>query len=189
VCFCIKAPVTFCIIIVFSSQKEARSIERGFAPRHKNVHFLREDADQHEQAQPLPKQEISAEFKKAIEDEGDFSMVALDLIVPDRTVCIGAKMSLEEKAELLQFLNKNSVVFSWSTSDLLGISREVIEHKLQVNPHANPKKQKLRKMSEGKVEAAKAEVQQLLDVGFIREVRYPQWLANIVMVHKKNGKW
>jgi hypothetical protein len=52
-----------------------------------------------------------------------------------------------------------------------------------------PKKQKLHKMSEEKIEAVKAEVQCLLDVGFIREVRYPQWLDNNVMVHKKNGKW
>jgi hypothetical protein len=44
-------------------------------------------------------------------------------------------------------------------------------------------------MSEEKVEAAKAEVQSLLDVGFIREVTYPEWLANVVMVKKKNGKW
>jgi hypothetical protein len=43
-------------------------------------------------------------------------------------------------------------------------------------------------MSEEKVEATKVEVQRLLDVGFIREVTYPQWLANIVMVRKKNGK-
>jgi hypothetical protein len=40
-------------------------------------------------------------------------------------------------------------------------------------------------MSEEKVEAAKAEVQRLLDIGFIREVTHPQWLANVVMVHKK----
>jgi hypothetical protein len=51
-----------------------------------------------------------------------------------------------------------------------------------------PKKQKLHKMSEEKIEVAKAEVQRLLNAWFIREVRYPQWLANIVMVHKKNGK-
>jgi hypothetical protein len=44
-------------------------------------------------------------------------------------------------------------------------------------------------MSEEKIEAAKAKMQRLLDAGFIREVRYPQWLANIVMVCKKNGKW
>jgi hypothetical protein len=45
-------------------------------------------------------------------------------------VCIGAKKSLQEQAELLQFLDKNSDVFAWSTSDLVGVSREVIEHKL-----------------------------------------------------------
>jgi hypothetical protein len=39
------------------------------------------------------------------------------------------------------------------------------------------------------VEAAKAEVQRLLDVGFIREVVYPEWLANVIMVRKKNRKW
>ena len=33
------------------------------------------------------------------------------------------------------------------------------------------------------------EVRKLLDVGFIREVYYPNWLANIVIVKKANGKW
>jgi hypothetical protein len=137
----------------------------------------------------LSKQEISAEFKKAIEAECDFTRVALDLRVLDRTVCIGAEMSSEEQAELLQFLDKNNNIFSWSTSNLIGVSREVIEHKLQVNSNAKPKKEKLCKMLEKKVEAVKTKVQCLLDAWFIREVRYPQWLANIVMVCKKNGKW
>jgi hypothetical protein len=44
---------------------------------------------------------------------------------------------------------------------------------LQVNPNAKPKKQKLCKMSEEKIAVAKAEVQRLLDAGFIREVTYP----------------
>jgi hypothetical protein len=60
---------------------------------------------------------------------------------------------------------------------------------LQVSPTARPKKQKLHKMFEEKVEAVKAEVQRLLDAGFIKEVIYPEWLANVVMVRKKNGKW
>jgi hypothetical protein len=80
-------------------------------------------------------------------------------------------------------------LFAWSTFDLIGVSREVIEHKLSVCPNAKPKKQKLYKMLEEKVEAAKAKVQHLLDARFIREVRYPQRLANVVMVSKKNGKW
>jgi hypothetical protein len=177
----LKVPATFNVITVFHSQKEARNSECGFTPGHKNVHLLRE--------QPSSKQEISIAFKKEIEAEGDFTRVALDPRVQDRTMCIGAKMSPEEQAELLQFLDKNSDVFAWPTSDLIGVSREVIEHKLQVNPNVKPKKQKLHKMSEEKIEAVKAEVQCLLDIGFIREVRYPQWLDNNVMVHKKNGKW
>jgi hypothetical protein len=71
----------------------------------------------------------------------------------------------------------------------VGVSREVIEQKLQLNPHVKPKKQKLCKMSEEKIEAAKVKVQRLLDARFIREVRYPQWLTNVVMVSKKNEKW
>jgi hypothetical protein len=60
---------------------------------------------------------------------------------------------------------------------------------LQVSPTARPKKQKIRKMTEEKVEATKAEVQRLLDTGFIREVVYHVWLANVLMVRKKNSKW
>jgi hypothetical protein len=91
--------------------------------------------------------------------------------------------------KLLSFLDKNNYVFAWSTSDLVGVSRDVIEHRLQVSPNARLKNQKLHKMAEEKVEATKAEVQRLLDVGFIREVKYPEWLANVIMVRKKNGKW
>jgi hypothetical protein len=76
-----------------------------------------------------------------------------------------------------------------STSDLVGVSRDIIKHMLQVNPNVKPRKQKLWKMSKEKVEATKVEVQRLLDAGFIMEVTYSQWLANVVMVRKKNGKW
>jgi hypothetical protein len=97
-------------------------------------------------------------------------------------------MSPKEQVELLVFLNKNSDVFMWSTSDLVGVSSEIIEHKLQVNSNVKPKKKKLCKLSKEKIEAAEAEVQRLLHAGFIHEVVYPQWLANVVMVRKKNGK-
>ena len=33
------------------------------------------------------------------------------------------------------------------------------------------------------------EVNKLLATNFIREVHYPKWLANVVMVKKANGKW
>jgi hypothetical protein len=70
-----------------------------------------------------------------------------------------------------------------------GVSRGIIEHRLLVNPSSKPKKQKLCKMLDEKVTVAMLEVRRLLDVGFIREVQYPSWLANVVMVKKKNDKW
>jgi hypothetical protein len=44
-------------------------------------------------------------------------------------------------------------------------------------------------MSDEKTEAAKAEVHRLLEANFIEPVAYPTWLANVVMVQKKSGKW
>jgi hypothetical protein len=104
------------------------------------------------------KAEAPTECKKAIEAEGEFKKVLLDPRVPDRIVCISEEASQQEQAKLLSFLDKNSDVFAWSTSDLVGISRDIIEHQLQVSPSARPKKQKLRKMLEEKVEATKSEV-------------------------------
>ena len=44
-------------------------------------------------------------------------------------------------------------------------------------------------MSKDRKKAAQTEVQKLLDAGVIREVQYPEWLANVVMVPKKNRSW
>jgi hypothetical protein len=44
-------------------------------------------------------------------------------------------------------------------------------------------------MSDEKTEAAKAEVHRLLEAKFIEPIAYPTWLANVVMVQKKSGKW
>jgi hypothetical protein len=44
-------------------------------------------------------------------------------------------------------------------------------------------------MSDEKTEAAKAEVHLLLEANFIEPIAYPTWLANVVMVQKKSGKW
>jgi hypothetical protein len=93
--------------------------------------------------------------------------------VPDKTVCLGVETSMEEQAELLAFLDKIRDVFTWSTVDLIGVSRDITEHRMQVTPNMKPRKHRLHKMSEEKVEAAMADVQRLLDARFIREVTYP----------------
>jgi hypothetical protein len=107
----------------------------------------------------------------------------------DRAVTIWAHLNPEEEKELIQFFNKNKDVFAWSAKDLQGVDRDIIEHALETDEKIEPKKQKLRKMSEEKVKAVEAEVQRLQDAKVITEVKYPVWLANTVPVKKKNGKW
>jgi hypothetical protein len=64
----------------------------------------------------------------------------------------------------------------------------MIEHKLGINPSYKPIKQKRRYAPERR-ETIRQEVNKLLDVGFIRPVDYPSWLANPVLVEKLDGSW
>ena len=62
-------------------------------------------------------------------------------------------------------------------------------HRLQVDPDHPPVKQKWRKIAPERNKAVNEEVQKLLDIGSVCEVHYPDWLANVVVVRKKYGKW
>jgi hypothetical protein len=68
-----------------------------------------------------------------------------------------------------------------------GIPREVIGHKLRINPAFKPIKQKERRYTSERRETIWVEVNKLLEVGFIRPVDYPSWLANPVLVEKPDG--
>jgi hypothetical protein len=68
-----------------------------------------------------------------------------------------------------------------------GVPRELIEHSLNVDPKATPKRQHLRRFADDRRDAIKKELAKLLAAGFIKEVFHPEWLANPVLVHKKNS--
>lgn len=70
-----------------------------------------------------------------------------------------------------------------------GIDPAVTSHELNIDPTFKPIRQKRRKLGLERSKAVNEEVDRLLDAGFITKVRYPEWLANPVVVKKKNGKW
>jgi hypothetical protein len=109
--------------------------------------------------------------------------------IAEQKVLLGSQLSDEQEKTLLRFLFNNKDVFAGTTNDLCGVNRDVIEHSLNVDPSFRPRKQRLRKMSDDKVECARNEVKRLISASIIREVTYPEWLANTVMVIKANGKW
>jgi len=69
-----------------------------------------------------------------------------------------------------------------------GIPREIAEHSLRIWADAKPVKQRLRRFDDERHRAIEEEIAKLLDVGFIREVLHLDWLANPILVPKKN-KW
>ena len=111
------------------------------------------------------------------------------MATPKQTVVISEDLTSQDEEKLISCFFRNKDVFAWSALDLVGVSRTIIEHSLGIDPLVRPKKQRLRKMSDEKMEAAKAEVHRLLEANFIEPIVYPTWLANVVMVQKKSGKW
>jgi hypothetical protein len=69
-----------------------------------------------------------------------------------------------------------------------GIPREVAEHSLDILPHSRAVQQRLRLFDEEQRWVIRVELRKLLEAGFIKEVSHPKWLANNVLVKKKNGK-
>ena len=65
----------------------------------------------------------------------------------------------------------------------------VMVHRLNVLPIFSPICQKKRVFTQEQDQAIAEEVRKLQDADFIREVYCPDWLANVVMVKKANGKW
>jgi hypothetical protein len=68
-----------------------------------------------------------------------------------------------------------------------GVPKELIEHSLNIDPKAIPKKQRLRRFAQDKREAIKKELAKLLAAGFIKEVYHLEWLANPTLVLEKNN--
>ena len=80
-------------------------------------------------------------------------------------------------------------MFAWDACEAPGIGPDFICHHLNVNPSIAPRKQPPRRSSKGHYEAIKDKVTKLKRVRAIKEVFYLEWLANTVVVKKKNGKW
>ena len=58
-----------------------------------------------------------------------------------------------------------------------------------MHPSSKPVCQKKRVFAHERDNAIKEEVRKLTTTEFIREVYYPDWLANVVLVKKANEKW
>ena len=106
---------------------------------------------------------------------------------PERFFQVGSELPPHEKEGLVGFLRRNVDVFAWDAYDAPGVDPSLICHHLNVNPSSIPKKQPPRRPSKEHDSAVRDEVTKLKRAGAIKEVFYPKWLANMVVVKKKTG--
>nr|GEX59726.1 reverse transcriptase domain-containing protein [Tanacetum cinerariifolium] len=121
-------------------------------------------------------EESSEEAKEVVATEE----VLVNLSFPDQRVTIGRRFSKACKDQLRCLLKDNIVDFAWEPSDMTGVSRQVIEHMLNV---------KRRTFSAKKSRVVTNEVAEWVKAGIVRLVRYPTYISNPVLVKKGDGTW
>ena len=84
---------------------------------------------------------------------------------------------------------KTGIYSAWHPLDMPGIPRELAEHSLNILKGYKPVKQTLRRFSEPERQAMGEELAKLIEAEFIRDIKHPDWLANLVMVTKKDKSW
>ena len=83
-------------------------------------------------------------------------------------------------------LQCNKDIFVWTHSDMPGIHPVMASHKLNIS---RPIWKKIRLFHPDKQKIIKTKNDKLLIIGFIRDVKYWDWLANMMVVPKRDGRW
>ena len=128
-----------------------------------------------DERQILPNQEITEAVNLGTEEER-------------KEVKIEATLSPTTRKELIDLLQDYNDVFAWSYQDMPGLDTDIVVHRLPLKEECAPIKQKLRRVKPEILLKIKEEVKKQLDASFLEVSKYPQWVANIVLVPKKNDK-
>ncbi|XP_014490542.1 uncharacterized protein LOC106753268 [Vigna radiata var. radiata] len=104
-----------------------------------------------------------------IQPQGEIKLFVLGKNA-EQTTNIGVDLTLVEESDLTTLLRSNN---------------ERPNHTAEARPTA----QKKRRLGTEKRVVVQNEVDKLVKVGFIREITYTTWLANVVMVKKANSQW
>ena len=92
---------------------------------------------------------------------------------PKKFFQVRAKLPLQEREQLVEFLRKNVDVFTWSAYEALGVDPSFICHHLNINTSITPKRQPPQCPSKEHAEVVRNEVTKLKQAGTSKKVFYP----------------
>src|SRR3954467_13696077 len=135
---------------------------------------------------PLVSRSESKEYGRDFSIDSDTVTHQVHPTHPEKIVRVYVHLPEEQATALVAFLRDEWEIFAWCPADMPGIPRKFAEHALRIKQNTKPVKQALRRFSEPKRRAIGEEVTWLLDAQFIRETKKATWIANPVLVPKKD---
>ncbi|KAK1696972.1 hypothetical protein QYE76_013669 [Lolium multiflorum] len=106
-----------------------------------------------------------------------------------RPTFISKKLDPHLRSQMIALLKEYPDCFAWDYTEMPGLDKSIIEHRLPLKKGFRPFQQRARQMKADILEEVKKEVEKMLTAGFIRPCRYAEWISNIVPVQKKDGRW
>ncbi|KAL0416646.1 UNVERIFIED_CONTAM: putative protein K02A2.6 [Sesamum latifolium] len=168
---------------VASSNYINNSTEEDFAQIY-HVTLIEDGEIEEEDAEDAPV-ELEEGVKATIDELRE---VNLGNTEDPRPIYTSASLTQEEEEVYIMLLHEFKDVFAWSYKEIPGLDSKVAVHHLSVRKGARPVKQSQRRFQPKLIPLIETEVNKLIEVGFIRKVKYPMWISSIVPVRKKNGQ-
>ncbi|GJS51265.1 reverse transcriptase domain-containing protein [Tanacetum coccineum] len=107
----------------------------------------------------------------------------------DQTIIIRGNLTAEYRSGLIKMLRKHAYAFAWTSADMTGIPRFVVENALKTYPHIEPRVQWKWSIAPDRRKIVKDEVTEWIKAEIVRKVRYPTWVTNLVLVKKSDNSW
>ncbi|GJZ72267.1 reverse transcriptase domain-containing protein [Tanacetum coccineum] len=116
---------------------------------------------------------------------------------PEQKITIGRQLPTRIKIRLRDLLKRYVDVFTWTSAHIMGVPRVLMiegetfntKHQINVFNHAELVKQKKRSLAPERNKAIHSQVEELIEAGILREVKYQTWVSNPMVMKKDNGKW
>jgi hypothetical protein len=105
-----------------------------------------------------------------------------------RLTYVNANLTQEHKQRVRQLLMEFVGCFTWEYTEMPGLCRELVEHRLPIKAGFRPHRQPARNFSQEVVGKVKEEVSRLLKAGFMQPSRYAEWVSNVVPVERKGTR-
>jgi hypothetical protein len=105
---------------------------------------------------------------------------------PKKMTFIASNLNAAEESALVEFLCERWEIFVWCPADMPGVPKELTVHAINLDPNARPVRQPLHRFTEPKHKAIASELHRLEEAKFIKEIKKLTWVANPVLVPKKN---